>query len=84
MVRVTEGKLSGADALIGMDIIGRGDFAISNFEGKTAFTYRTPSVAKTDYVEAMNKAKPAPGVKVGRNDPCPCGSGKKSKKCCFK
>ncbi|HXK35019.1 MAG TPA: SEC-C metal-binding domain-containing protein [Candidatus Paceibacterota bacterium] len=22
--------------------------------------------------------------KVGRNDPCPCGSGKKSKKCCNK
>lgn len=22
--------------------------------------------------------------KVGRNDPCPCGSGKKFKKCCFK
>jgi SEC-C motif-containing protein len=22
------------------------------------------------------------GEKVGRNDPCPCGSGKKSKKCC--
>ncbi|MBT7735007.1 MAG: hypothetical protein HN707_08860, partial [Verrucomicrobia bacterium] len=21
-------------------------------------------------------------VKVGRNDPCPCGSGKKHKKCC--
>jgi uncharacterized protein YecA (UPF0149 family) len=21
------------------------------------------------------------GVKVGRNDPCPCGSGKKYKKC---
>ena len=21
-------------------------------------------------------------VKVGRNDPCPCGSGKKNKKCC--
>ncbi|EKO3376524.1 SEC-C domain-containing protein [Vibrio fluvialis] len=21
-------------------------------------------------------------LKVGRNDPCPCGSGKKSKKCC--
>jgi uncharacterized protein YecA (UPF0149 family) len=28
---------------------------------------------------------PAPvviGVKTGRNDPCPCGSGKKYKKCC--
>jgi preprotein translocase subunit SecA len=22
--------------------------------------------------------------KVGRNDPCPCGSGKKHKKCCGK
>jgi preprotein translocase subunit SecA len=22
------------------------------------------------------------GIKVGRNDPCPCGSGKKYKKCC--
>jgi len=26
--------------------------------------------------------KKATGPKVGRNDPCPCGSGKKSKKCC--
>lgn len=26
--------------------------------------------------------KPAKSEKVGRNDPCPCGSGKKYKKCC--
>jgi uncharacterized protein YecA (UPF0149 family) len=28
---------------------------------------------------------PAPRAarKVGRNDPCPCGSGKKYKKCCL-
>jgi len=25
-----------------------------------------------------------PGSKLGRNDPCPCGSGKKFKKCCAK
>ena len=25
----------------------------------------------------------ATGEKVGRNDPCPCGSGKKYKKCCL-
>ena len=25
-----------------------------------------------------------PGSKLGRNDPCPCGSGKKWKKCCGK
>lgn len=24
------------------------------------------------------------GANVGRNDPCPCGSGKKYKKCCGK
>jgi len=27
-------------------------------------------------------AAPAAGRKVGRNDPCPCGSGRKYKKCC--
>ena len=27
---------------------------------------------------------PPPRVKIGRNDPCPCGSGKKYKKCCGK
>ncbi len=27
-------------------------------------------------------SEPAPHGKVGRNDPCPCGSGKKYKKCC--
>ena len=25
-----------------------------------------------------------PGAKIGRNDTCPCGSGKKYKKCCLK
>jgi preprotein translocase subunit SecA len=35
--------------------------------------------------EAMSKAKPVrSGPKVGRNDPCPCGSGKKFKHCCGK
>jgi len=27
--------------------------------------------------------KKAAGAKVGRNDPCPCGSGKKYKQCCL-
>ncbi|MCK5060978.1 preprotein translocase subunit SecA [Candidatus Parcubacteria bacterium] len=30
------------------------------------------------------KPKDAEGQKIGRNDPCPCGSGKKYKKCCGK
>lgn len=35
---------------------------------------------------AAGKPKPVknPGSKLGRNDPCPCGSGKKYKKCCLR
>ena len=36
-------------------------------------------------VDAVEKAKPVrSGPKVGRNDPCPCQSGKKFKHCCGK
>ena len=39
----------------------------------------------TEANEAVAKAKPIrTGPKVGRNDPCPCGSGKKFKQCCGK
>jgi hypothetical protein len=30
----------------------------------------------------VSQQEPAQAAKVGRNDPCPCGSGKKYKKCC--
>ena len=37
----------------------------------------------SEAAEAVEKAKPVrAGPKVGRNDPCPCGSGKKYKQCC--
>ena len=36
-----------------------------------------------DRVAAMTAAALAPPT-VGRNDPCPCGSGRKYKKCCLK
>lgn len=32
--------------------------------------------------QPVRPSSPAKSVKVGRNDPCPCGSGKKYKKCC--
>jgi hypothetical protein len=42
-----------------------------------------PAKGRDDFLER----KPAPFLrtekKVGRNDPCPCGSGKKFKKCCM-
>jgi hypothetical protein len=34
-----------------------------------------------DAPEPQPESAPAPAGKVGRNDPCPCGSGKKYKKC---
>ena len=80
-VRVTKGDLASCDVLIGMDIISQGDFAVSNHQGKTTFSFRIPSVEETDYVNAKVSPYKAP-PKVGRNDPCPCGSGKKYKKCC--
>lgn len=33
---------------------------------------------------ATGKAEQRKHVKIGRNDPCPCGSGKKYKQCCLK
>jgi uncharacterized protein len=30
----------------------------------------------------FTRCEPLRSTKVGRNDPCPCGSGKKFKKCC--
>ena len=41
------------DVLIGMDIIGGGDFAVSNFQGKTTFTFQIPSQAKIDFVKSL-------------------------------
>ncbi|MFQ6002614.1 MAG: preprotein translocase subunit SecA [Candidatus Zixiibacteriota bacterium] len=41
--------------------------------------------ASTQPAEEVAPGKPKPvrvGKKIGRNDPCPCGSGKKYKKCC--
>ena len=44
-----------------------------------------PSDVVSEAAEAVAKAKPIrSGPKVGRNDPCPCGSGKKYKQCCGK
>lgn len=36
------------------------------------------------YVDGVEvKAQPVSVTKIGRNEPCPCGSGKKYKRCCY-
>jgi len=36
----------------------------------------------SDLEKMIDPPKPVMSDKIGRNDPCPCGSGKKYKKCC--
>ncbi len=79
--RVSRAAVKGADVLIGMDIIGAGDFAVTNLNGKTTFSYRYPSMERIDFVKA-SAAITTVATGVERNQPCPCGSGKKFKKCC--
>lgn len=44
----------------------------------------TPEKRKELYKAQKVSGTVVKGQKVGRNDPCPCGSGKKYKKCCGK
>lgn len=65
-LRVNESDIGaqGIGILIGMDIIGLGDFAVSNLGGKTAFTFRIPSEKRTDYV-VEERVRQAIGPKHG-------------------
>lgn len=42
----------------------------------------TPEQKKTLYMEQKKSGTIIKGAKIGRNDPCPCGRGKKYKHCC--
>jgi tetratricopeptide (TPR) repeat protein len=57
------------------------DTATATFEGE-----RFPLDRMMGIVEALDDARPSirprRAAKVGRNAPCPCGSGRKYKKCC--
>ena len=44
----------------------------------------TKKITTNDTEDKVEKKKPKKSKKVGRNDPCPCGSGKKYKQCCGK
>jgi len=40
---------SGSDMLIGMDVIGLGDFAVTNYLNQTSFSFRIPSRERIDF-----------------------------------
>ncbi|MFH1392925.1 MAG: SEC-C metal-binding domain-containing protein, partial [Patescibacteria group bacterium] len=60
---------------------------MANFEAQTAMII---TKVQPQQQNANFNANPTPIIKapnslnIGRNDPCPCGSGKKFKKCCGK
>lgn len=57
-LKVSRGQVFGdAEVLIGMDIIGAGDFAVTNNGGKTTFSFRIPSTTTIDFVKEINAAK---------------------------
>jgi preprotein translocase subunit SecA len=67
----------------------------STWRETAAIHEEAPPVAASDAAATSDSAPPRPepqtvepirnlGQKVGRNDPCPCGSGKKFKNCCGK
>jgi uncharacterized protein YecA (UPF0149 family) len=51
-------------------------------------TRKDPAIVGAGRLRSLDgNGTPPPGTDwstVGRNDPCPCGSGKKFKKCCGK
>ena len=66
----------------------RAEQEIAKQRGQLQDHLRSAQASHGDEVSAAEARKKAPvtadGKKVGRNDPCPCGSGKKYKNCCGK
>ncbi len=64
-LEVSESILNGCDILVGMDIIGMEDFAVTQNSGRSVMTFQMPSTHCTDYVrEIESERKP---IKKERN-----------------
>ena len=57
----------GIDILIGMDIILRGDFSITNCENQTCFSFRIPSSKEIDYVKEIDRENEKIFTKVNKS-----------------
>ena len=80
-VLVTRGNLGpNCGALIGMDIITLGDFAITNVGGVTVFSFRIPSTTTIDYVKEQNGRNRWAGGQRGTANPFQGGRMKPGKR----
>lgn len=88
-VPVTECSELSADGsvclLVGMDVITKGDFCITNLSGKTVMSFRTPSLEIIDFVAKINEEDRIHKLHTiwaaHGNEKCPCSSGKLYKNC---
>ena len=56
-VKVSQGSFLGCDVVIGMDIMNQCDFAMTNRNGKTVFSFQMPSVNHIDFVAMLEEQK---------------------------
>lgn len=78
ILRDYEVPLPGGHMQIVLDIL----FGMSNTTRLWSNNGLTPNELFERYERQHLRKLPSKAVKIGRNDPCPCGSGKKYKRCC--
>ncbi|MBI5893324.1 MAG: preprotein translocase subunit SecA [Deltaproteobacteria bacterium] len=80
--RLFKVQIASEEQVAGLETRRRQQFVLGR--GEMPIAARTPDAGQAS---RLSEEKPKPvhvGPRVGRNDPCPCGSGKKYKKCCGK
>lgn len=76
--------------MLDMDELFYAYFKAMNQDHPLLETWRADAIERNEFFEEEMQSMMLPSFteektpKVGRNDPCPCGSGKKFKKCCGK
>ena len=66
-IRVTDGDILGSSVLIGMDIIGSGDFAVTHSDGKTCMSFQMPPNMEIDFVKEINESKQRQNIRPAKN-----------------
>lgn len=78
----TEGGAADKEGTV--EFVARYKLANKHFAHHELASFRKDATGRWQYLDGVINPQPQQRVsaKIGRNDPCPCGSGKKYKKCC--
>lgn len=80
---VTGTNLGDTDMLVGMDVISMGQLSISSDDNITVASFVSPRLEMKDFIDDLKRMDRAAFKRIGRNDKCLCGSGKKYKDYCW-